>query len=242
MPQRELIDFLKNIQVDYGITDWHIPIANRPKTLTLSDEIFNDMIAQGKQIYKIDLSTRTINGPATIGVKMDHNAELFIFRVARYHDTMDLATANCIIQFKTIDKYGNSFVGLYPVMFYDITSAAKYEEILIPWNIPKSVTQSAVTIEYNFRFYKVEPVADSTDEFRLIYNLNTQSTTTQVLSTLNIDDIVLHSAYEDVVKAYQRDVSNYNYEAFLSVLKECYDKAGLFWENAENLLRLQGNT
>jgi len=71
---------------------------------------------------------------------MEHNAEMLIFCVDRYYDTRDLAQTCCIIQFKTVDKYDNVFIGLYPVEFFDITSRKDQDEILIPWTIPRSVT------------------------------------------------------------------------------------------------------
>lgn len=231
-----------NITTEVNNYEWHIPIANKPHLITLDPLIFKEMVDSGeKKLYKIDLNTRTINGPATIGVKLDHNAEMFIFRVARYHDTMDLADTCCVIQFATIDKYNNTFVGLYPVPFYDIDTLSDYQEILIPWNIPKSVTQSATTIEYNFKFYKVKPDTEDPEKLRLVYNLNTQSATSRVLNTLDVDDVLLHSAYEDVIRAYQEDVSDYSYGAFLGLMRECYDKAELRWENATDILRGQNN-
>ena len=240
MPQ-SLKNFLDNVYTATDNYQWHVPIANKPRLVTLNDSIFEDTYREGKKLYKIDLNARTISGPATIGVKMDHNSEMFIFRVARYHDAVDMANTNCVIQFKTIDKYNNIYIGLYPVPFYDITTLADQEEILIPWTIPRSVTQSATTIEYNFKFFIVEQDVTDSEKFKMLYNLNTRSTTSQVLNTLNIDDVLLHSAYEDVMAAYQRDISNYSYEAFMQLMRECYDKAELKWENASDILRGQNN-
>ena len=224
-------DFIEVAQLERSDNDWHIPFANKPHTITLDDYVFEDQLKEGKKIYRINLNTRTIDGPSTFGVKMEHNAEMFIFCVDRYYDTRDLAQTCCIIQFKTIDKYDNVFIGLYPVEFFDITSRKDQDEILIPWTIPRSVTQTATSIEYNFRFYEVDEQSK-----KVIYNLNTQPATGKVLNTLDIDDSQLNSTYKAVVDAYVRDTGDANYELFIQRIKKCYDDAELKWENAADLL------
>jgi hypothetical protein len=50
-----------------------------------------------KEVYDIDLKTRTITPPSLLSVSKDHKAETIYFSIDRYHDYMDLSNTTCVI-------------------------------------------------------------------------------------------------------------------------------------------------
>ena len=217
---------------------WRIPDVNKP--LQLNSALYKELYDKN-EIYEIDLNTRRIFGPESLSCQHDHNAELILFSVDRYYGTLDLADTCCIVQFKTVDKYGDTFLGIYPIRFYDTLTAYYEGKILIPWTISHAVTQTATTIEYNVRFYSVEEVKvqnnlEEVTQYRLDFNLSTLPATAQVLSTLDIDDDQIETAYTSVVNQFTQSLDNYNYLVFLDRIKEIYEKQILYWENASDLL------
>lgn len=202
---------------------WHIPTLNKPHFVELKDRLGND-----KKIYSINLKTRTIEGPEYLSCRQDHNAEEIIFSVDRYHNEIDLADTCCIIQFETINsKTGQPYIGLYPVQFYDIQTKLHENLILIPWDIPINITQSAATVKYNFRFYKLAP-----ENEQLVFNLNTQSADTIIVNTLPISDNRLDGTYKTVTDLFAERTDDYNYLQLFSRLQDTIENSTLCWYNA----------
>lgn len=199
-------------QYDY---DWHWYTANIPTQIAFTS-------LQNEQIYEVDLSSREIAGPEVLSIQEDHNAELILFETDRYHDHVDLASMCCVIQFNTKNiETGEPFHGVYPIQFFDIVS--HQGKIIIPWSVPRAVTQSAQEIEYNIRFFAVNK-----EESTIDYNLNTLPTSTKILSTIQV--------YDDAYSVdWPESSASYNYE----VLVDMYNKIsrdGLFWQDASDLL------
>lgn len=145
--------------------------ANRPTTVYLEPD---------DTIYKIDLNSRTIEAPEFLAVKSDHEAEIVFFEMDRYYDGVDLSTTSCIVQYKTIDKNsGKEIYSAHVIPFYDVYSKADQFKIIIPWDITNNVSQTASTITFSFRFFKVD------DNLNLSYNLNTLPASSKILDTLS---------------------------------------------------------
>ena len=149
-----------NIPTDTYNYTWRIPSLNLPNKL--STKLFEDLNNEGR-IYDIDLDTRIIHGPDILSCQFDHNAEMIVFKIDRYHGVYDLANTCCIIQYITTDQYGDQFIGLYPVPYYDVLTCQFENKILIPWSISRAVTQIAKTISYNIRFYHVSGLENIED-------------------------------------------------------------------------------
>ena len=155
-----------------------------------------------KQFYEIDLSSRTINGPATISVQGEHYAETVYFLVDRFYDNMDLAQTNCVIHY-VINN--NSYV--YAVPFCDVRS---YDgKIIIPWTISMSATQKSGAVQYFVRFYLIDN-DENTEDPQYIYNLNTRPATSQVLTTLSQNDFVEEDNTLNLPSYYEELISNFN--------------------------------
>lgn len=225
---------------------WHLPTINPTRKMKINekwistkfiDENDNAPEEEHKFYFNIDLNTREIETPSIMSVKSDHNAELIIFAVDRYYNYVDLADSQCIIQFKTIDKDGQEYFGLYPVQYYDIETLYDFEnegnsKILIPWEIPINVTQSATEVEYNFRFYIFDP-----DKNQVLFNLNTKPGSSRIENTLEIDDDSVEQAYQNVLETFQREypIADVSYESFLDIAKGAIEKSTLYWQEAKDL-------
>lgn len=155
-----------------------------------------------KQFYKIDLSSRTINGPATISVQGEHYAETIYFLVDRFYDNMDLAQTNCVVHYVIDDK---SYV--YAVPFCDVRS---YDgKIIIPWSISMSATQKSGTIQYFVRFYLIDD-SENTENPQYIYNLNTRPATSRILTTLSQEDFAEEDNTLNLPSYYEELINNFN--------------------------------
>lgn len=207
-------DYTLNTSKQYNY-DWHQYTANIPTQIHIKDST--------QKFYEINLETRTINGPSILSIQNDHNAELLFFVVDRYYEYVDLADMCCVVQFTTTNvKNQEPFHGLYPIEYYDILTLDG--KIIIPWSIPKSVTQSAQTVEYNFRFFSVDK-----DTAKLNYSLNTLPATAQILSTVPIYD----DAYN--IADSQADLVTYNYDRLLQLCQEVIQNETLYWRDAASL-------
>lgn len=223
-----------NIPTDTYNYTWHLPAVNRPTHL--QEKLFQDLNDSG-QIYEINLDTRTINGPKILSCQYDHNAEIIVFKIDRYHGTVDLADTCCIIQFTTIDEYGQTFVGLYPVEYYDVLTCQFENKILIPWSISRAVTQTATTIHYNLRFYHIGEVEKNGKIIQTVdFNLNTLPTQATILQSLPIEDDSVDSAYQEVENAFKQEIGQYSYERILDLIQKAEAHQILYWENASDLL------
>ena len=176
------------------------------------------VIPTSQKLYEVDLSTRTINGPATLSVQSDHYAETVYFLVDRYYDHMDLAQTNCVVQYTT---NGESYV--YAVPFCDITT---YEgQMIIPWTISLSATKNSGTIKYFIKFYLIEKIEDEEPGFT--YSLNTLPATSTVLKTLSADDFIS----EDEVLGIDVELPE-RYLELVDIFAQMTDNATIYWNEA----------
>lgn len=129
-------------------------------------------VPHDETIYKIDLNTRTIESPKFLSVNRDHTSETIYFRIARYHDAVDLSTKACVIQYIN----ANNEAGVYVVPFLDVETLAETGEMLVPWCISGGVSAAAGTVEYSVRFFEVDD-----DKETVIYNLNTVPAKSEIL-------------------------------------------------------------
>lgn len=143
------------------------------------------LLPSTESIYEIDLNKRTIQAPKFLSVNTDHRAETIYFIVDRYFDNMDLTKTVCLVQF--INKNAKQENGVpqdgycYAVPFYDVDTYKDENKILFPWMIEGPATAAAGPVEFAIRFYLV-----SGDGSKYLYNLNTQTATSQVLHGMDV--------------------------------------------------------
>lgn len=163
---------------------WHLETANPPSQVRFP--------ITGEELYEIDLNTRVISGPDWLSVQQDHESQLLYFTVDRFYDNQDLSNTVCVIQYETIDSRNkNTFKGTYFIPMYDIQTLKNEEKMILVWQIKNSVSQSATSVKYNFRFYELNTVEDSEGPEKhreIIYNLNTLPTTSKILNTITPKD------------------------------------------------------
>ena len=123
---------------------------------------------------------------------------------------MDLSQTVCIVQYITADNKAR----IYVVPFYDITTYAHEDKMLIPWCIDGGATAVAGTVQYSIRFYKVDDVGQ-----QFIYNLNTQPTSSKVLYGMEVQE--MNSDY---------DLAPTVYDEVIQKLAEFSQALGTFWE------------
>lgn len=152
-------------------------------------------------IYEVDLNTRKINGPAYLSVRRDHKAEVIYFKLDRYFDYMDLSNTVCIIQYLIPDE---NIPRIYIVPFFDTSTYFKDNKILIPWVVGGSVTSKAGKVEYSIRFYKIQRENDN--DIKLVYNLSTLPTTSEILYSLEGDGEIMNVAYDVEIATHWQDL------------------------------------
>ena len=127
-------------------------------------------IPASEPIYNIDLQSRVIEAPKMIGVEADHEAELIYFMVDRYFDQTDLSQCICAVQFR--NAYQEEYIYIVPA--YDTLSVPG--KIIFAWNIQSPVTKYGGTVEFSFKFFKIDKTSGE-----LLYELNTLVCRTRVL-------------------------------------------------------------
>lgn len=152
-------------------------------------------------IYEVDLNTRKIDGPAYLSVRRDHKAEVIYFKLDRYFDYMDLSNTVCIIQYLIPDE---NIPRIYIVPFFDTSTYFKDNKILIPWVVGGAVTSKAGKVEYSIRFYKIQRENDN--DIKLIYNLSTLPTTSEILYSLEGDGEIMNVAYDVEIATHWQDL------------------------------------
>ena len=190
-----------------------VPTGPAPETIILPSN---------KQLYKVDLNTREIDGPETLSVQSDHYAETVYFLVDRYYDNMDLAQTNCVVQYS---MNGESYV--YAVPFCDTTT---YEgKLIIPWTISASATKVAGTVKYFIRFYLIDKssVIDDNNNYdpsgaEFSYSLSTLVSSSIVLKTLSQYDFV---AEDETLELPER------YFELMNVFSEMVDNSTVYWND-----------
>lgn len=188
-------------------------------------------VPSNKQLYAVDLDSRTISGPETISVQGEHYAETVYFLVDRFYDNMDLAQTNCVVQYATD---AGSFV--YAVPFCDIST---YDgKIIIPWSISLSATQVAGTIRYFIRFYLIDDAsvldastgAYNPEGAEFAYSLSTRPASSKVMPSLSQEDFV---AEDENLQLPER------YFEFINVMTRMVDNATTYWVDADE--EMSGN-
>lgn len=190
-----------------------VPTGPAPETIILPSN---------KQLYKVDLNTREIDGPETLSVQSDHYAETVYFLVDRYYDNMDLSQTNCVVQYS---MNGESYV--YAVPFCDTTT---YEgKLIIPWTISASATKVAGTVKYFIRFYLIDKssVIDENDNYdpegaAFSYSLSTLVSSSTVLKTLSQYDFV---AEDETLELPER------YFELMNIFSEMVDNSTVYWND-----------
>lgn len=194
-----LIDVLQQIQQNNMASSSQLPA---PETI---------IMPTSQKLYEVDLSTRTISGPETLSVQSDHYAETVYFIMDRFYDNMDLAQTNCVVQYVS---NGESYV--YAVPFCDVTT---YEgKMIIPWTISLSATKNSGSVRYFINFYLIEK--DTNGEAKIIYSLNTRSTTSNILQTITSDDFIEEDRELNLPERYFEIVDT---------LAQMVDKASIYW-------------
>ena len=168
------------------------------------------ILPSSEKIYNIDLKTRQIETPEYLSIEHDHKSETIYFKINRFFDYMDLSQTVCIVQYITADNKAR----IYVVPFYDITTYAHEDKMLIPWCIDGGATAVAGTVQYSIRFYKVDDVGQ-----QFIYNLNTQPTSSKVLYGMEVQE--MNSDY---------DLAPTVYDEVIQKLAEFSQALGTFWE------------
>lgn len=127
-------------------------------------------IPTDEPVYQVNLNTRVISTPSFLGVEADHQSELIYFEMDRFFDSVDLSTCMGIVQFRNArnEEY------YYVIPYYDILS--KMGKIIFAWNIQSPVTKYGGSIQFSFKFFKVDRTSRE-----LLYELNTLVAKSRVL-------------------------------------------------------------
>ena len=127
-------------------------------------------IPTDEPVYQVNLNTRVISTPSFLGVEADHQSELIYFEMDRFFDSVDLSTCIGIVQFRNArnEEY------YYVIPYYDILS--KMGKIIFAWNIQSPVTKYGGSIQFSFKFFKVDRTSRE-----LLYELNTLVAKSRVL-------------------------------------------------------------
>lgn len=110
-----------------------------------------------ENIYNVDLNTRTIHGPGILSVEKDHAAETIYFAIDRFIDGIDLATANCVINYKS----PKNTIRSYTVPFIDsVTYNVRYSETGNIVGDPKYIKAYVTYANYNKGTYYIKNEKD----------------------------------------------------------------------------------
>lgn len=186
---------LKSVLSD--IRDENLPTLEQLYNIQKENAPSNVYLPYADNIYDIDLTTRTINGPEMISVQKDHRSTVIYFKVDRFVDFMDLANTVCVIEY-IIPGDITRVPYLYAVPFYDIIKYSAEDKIIFPWNVSGAATLKSGKIEYAIRFFKIDENGG-----KLIYNLNTLPTSSSVLSNIEGNSELINTEYDIPVEAYE---------------------------------------
>ena len=129
--------------------------------------------------YEIDLSTRTIQAPASLSIEKDHMAETIYFKCDQFYDYVDLSQTTCIIQYINAKQEAH----IYAVPFFDVTT--EEGKMIFPWCIDGAVTAAAGSVSFSIKFYHTFKGEDNSILFD--FNLNTLTARSKVLTGLDVD-------------------------------------------------------
>lgn len=166
----------------------------------------NVYLPYAHNIYDIDLNSRTIHGPSVLSVQRDHKSEILYFKVDRYFDYMDLANTICLVEYITPGDV-QRIPHIYVVPYYDTRKFIKEDKMIFPWAVGGAATAQDGTLEYAIRFYKID---GSGEDAKLVYNLNTLPTTSQILRGLESDGEIMKAEYDIPVEHYEELLAQLN--------------------------------
>lgn len=140
------------------------------------------ILPKAERIYNIDVNTRTIEAPKTLGVEKDHQSEVIYFKIDRFVDYMDLAQTCCVIQINN----AHNQTRYYPVPFYDIYTLIDENKIIFPWCLDAYVTSYPGSVQFSIRFFKTGETYNKQNEAVpiLTYNLSTLPARSTVSSAI----------------------------------------------------------
>ena len=141
------------------------------------------------EVHDIDIRSREIDSPEYLSVLKDHKSENIYFSIKRYVDYIDLSETACVIQYK--NKNGDT--GIYPVPYYDLTSANEVgnERIIFPWLLDGTATAVSGPVEYAIRFFRIDG-----DTKQFVYSFNTLPAKSMVLYGLDVQDEDITGKYD----------------------------------------------
>ena len=177
-----------------------------------------DLLPEEKQVFELDLNTRTINIPQFLSAQFDHNSEVIYFKTPRWFEGVDLTDTTCIIQYINAD----GDCGIYCVPFYDITHFEVDDKghsvpmLLFPWSLGGLATVSAGTIKFSIRFYVLNK-----DTKKFSFNLNTKPAEGVILHGLDLD--------EDMIEQFKLD-SNVTEQIYASI-QSAAGAATTYWRD-----------
>lgn len=137
--------------------------------------------------FNIDANTRMIEVPSHfqkngISVQGDEIAEVIYFKINRYFDTIDLATKDIYIQWRSAasNEEGQLIEGVSVPWCVDYESAPNY--IIFGWPISSKITAAAGEISFAVRFYEFE-----NDTNQITYSLSTLTQKVSVKPSLDFN-------------------------------------------------------
>ncbi len=190
------------------------------------DQIHTINIPSDKELYSIDLNTRTIDGPENISVQGDHYADTIYFVVDRFYDHMDLAETNCVIQYVVGE---HSYI--YAVPYCDVRTFAEDNKIIIPWTVSLSATENAGRIDYFIRFYLIDDNSlNDSSNAEFAYSLCTRPAHGKILSSLTLNNFTEEDKNLQLPERYFE---------FINLLNKMMDNATTYWIDADT--KIAGN-
>lgn len=175
---------------------YDIQYTNPPSNVCLTG-------ANSKNTYDIDLSTRTIHGPATLSVARDHKSTVIYFKVDRYFDFMDLSNTICVVEYKVL-RENKEVPYIYVAPFLDTQRHAAENKMIFPWVISGVAARQDGIVEYAIRFYRLEGL--TSNDSKIVYDLHTLPAKSTILAGLNVNE-------EDIQYEYDYDASYKDYLA-----------------------------
>lgn len=175
---------------------YDIQYTNPPSNVCLTG-------ANSKNTYDIDLSTRTIHGPATLSVARDHKSTVIYFKVDRYFDFMDLSNTICVVEYKVL-RENKEVPYIYVAPFLDTQRHAAENKMIFPWVISGVAARQDGIVEYAIRFYRLEGL--TSNDSKIVYDLHTLPAKSTILAGLNVNE-------EEIQYEYDYDASYKDYLA-----------------------------
>jgi len=106
---------------------------------------------------------------------------------------MDLSNTVCIIEYIVPgDKKRVPYI--YIVPYYDTHKFMKDNKMIFPWSVGGAATNKEGQLEYAIRFYRVDGQGN---DAKLVYNLNTLPTSSEILQSIESDEEIMKVEYDN---------------------------------------------